>query len=1664
MRQQLSSHPPSTDPRNSTALDPANDRQTTDAITVARVSRPRRQTTDAIIENRAVSPRSQTMDSGPHRRTMDTDIEERVSGPHRRTTDTNMEDRVSGPHRRTTDTNIEDRVSGPHRQTTDTNIEDMVSGPHRRTTDTSIEDRVSGPHRRTMDTNMEDRVSGPHRWTMDTNIEDRVSGPHRQTTDTNIEDMVYGPHRRTTDTSIEDRVSGPHRQTTDTNIEDRVSGPHRRTTDTNIEDRVSGPHRWTTDTNIEDRVSGPHRRTTDTSIEDRVSGPHRRTTDTNIEDRVSGPHRWTTDTNIEDRVSGPHRRTTDTNIEDRVSGPHRRTTDTNIEDMVSGPHRRTTDTSIEDRVSGPHRRTMDTNMEDRVSGPHRRTTDTNIEDRVSGPCRQTINAMTEDMVSGPRRQTTDTSIEDSVSGPHRQTTDTNIEDRVSGPHRRTTDTNIEDSVSGPHRQTTDTNTEDRVSGPHRRTMDTNIEDSVSGPHRQTMDTNIEDRVSGPHRRTTDTNIEDRVSGPHRRTTDTNIEDRVSGPHGRTTDTNIEDRVSGPHRRTMDASAEDRVSGPHSQTMDASAEDRVSGPHSQTMDASAEDRVSGPHRRTMDATAEDRVSGPHRRTTNTHRRTTNTRVSGPRRQLIRPAEVTPNSGLAANSAAERSNVRSPRSNTTHSRHGSTGVRRTQQRGSRVMSSTEVYDVETTTRDTSANVRDERVRTPSDSHNVSNRTVVILESDLGEDATPLMHSAQKKSMGSTVDSDEACSESGQIHRVQNKIVRGVSPSSGSDGKEMSSKCHRRKRVNEAITGSETEGSAQQQISQHLHTTNIDADSDGESQKHIRRQVYKCLHRMKVDGDSGSDAISDSDISSHSYDRRTDFIDGVSLVKAASHMRRESPKLNCADRREMSVNRDSGHLNSHMAPPQIPSNHHSQAGKQQADVRNWPLKTDAAYISQVKEKLALLTSKANVLAHMNATLRDGRTLSPNVLSYCTPPARSNHSSSSRSNHSSPGRSKTTSPGQSKITSPGRSNHTSPGQSNPTSPGQSNPTSPGRSNPTSPGRSNPSKVRKVFHDLKYQHKPAHDVKLHIARVSQLNEADGSKTTCGVIQNQTHVKSSPEWLDSTPPGCMPVIKTEDGVGRTRRSRKSHVSHIVDSGTQDLVVRRRFQDGQTTPPVETWLTEQLSDKRQCKRQLATDDDRVALHATQSVCKSLFAGALEPISGISQLKTEHLHRKTVKVTKDEFMHSHDEQTEGTHMFSEPSFDGETSRRMNDRQERSPAQKIDQQSYNDDKSNRMDHEWKRSPVQKTYKDRLGSSSKRKTEQCMNIQKEAEQQGSLKTDPNNRHGSLVNEHDGNVHEDHSRGSTDAELKIPVSRWKHRINHSSDVPDEDSDSEVSFRGDDTTHLNQRRPTTDCTLETSAGIASGRTTSTGDVGNRNLEGIPSDSNARKKYNVKQTGNARVDDSSRSRILLKDQRQTAKKGTKRHVKQDTFLTFSNKKQRSYLLCPLTNAEEKAEITCKEGVSEIRSHTFSTETKSRLRGKEVDSVYAFTESYCDTRVDPAPQARRKHAPRLDVRTAEAGPMDSPPSATTRLPPSPGVGFTTNSWVASPDATFVVESTSPSSWQTTGCIDHDRLETSTTPRMARSRQKESTRMRRIHEVFPTEHSRDKAVCSQVCVLSI
>ena len=1725
MRQQLSSDPRSSQPENPTAVDPANDRQTTDAITEARVSHPRRRTMDTSIENRVSGPHRRTMDtsiedrvsgphrqtmdtsiedmvsgphrrttdtniedrvsgphrqttdtriedmvsgphrrttntniedrvSGPHRRTTDTNIEDRVSGPHRRTTDTNIEDSVSGPHRRTTDTNIEDRVSGPHRRTTDTNIEDRVSGPHRRTTDTSIEDRVSGPHRQTTDTNIEDRVSGPHRRTTDTNIEDRVSGPHRRTTDTNIEDMVSGSHRRTTDTNIEDRVSGPHRQTTDTNIEDRVSGPHRQTTDTNIEDRVSGPHRRTTDTNIEDRVSGPHRRTTDTNIEDRVSGPHRQTTDTNIEDRVSGPRRRTMDTNIEDRVSGPHRQTTDTNIEDRVSGPHRRTTDTNIEDRVSGPHRRTTDTSIEQRVSGPHRRTTDTNIEDRVSGPHRRTTDTNIEDRVSGPHRRTTDTNIEDRVSGPHRRTTDTNIEDRVSGPHRRTTDTNIEDRVSGPHRRTTDTNIEDRVSGPHRQTADTNIEDRVSGPHRRTMDTNIEDRVSGPHRRTMDTNIEDRVSGPHRRTMDTNIEDRVSGPYRRTMDTNIEDRVSGPHRQTADTNIEDRVSGPHRRTMDTNIEDRVSGPHRRTMDTNIEDRVSGPHRRTTDTNIEDRVSGPHRRTMDTNIEDRVSGPHRQTADTniedrvsgphrrtmdtniedrvsgpHRRTTDTstRVSGPRRQLISPADVTSDSGLAANSAAERSNVRSPRSNTTHSSHRSTGVRQLQQRGSRVMSSVETYNLESTTRDSSANVRDEitsrmyfgetsmdgdnrgdyAVRaervTPSDAHHVSNTTVVISESDLGEDAMPLMHSAQKKSMGSNFESDEACSESAQIHRVQNKIVRDASSSSGSDGEAKSS---------------------------HLHKSNIDGDSDGESQNHIRRQVYKCLRRMKVDGDSCSDASSDSDISSLSYDRRTDFIDGVSLVKAASHMRKESPQLNCADRREMSVNRESGRLTSHMAPPQMPStNHHCQAEKQQADVRNWPLKTDPAYISQVKEKFARLTSKANVLAHMNAALRDGRTLQR----------------TERNNPSNP-----TSPGRSNPTSPGRSNHSSPCRSNHSYSSQSNHTSPGRSNPTSPGRSNPSKVHKVFHDLKFKHKPAHDVKLHFSGVTQLHE-DDSKITRGLNQNKTQVKSSPKRFDSMPRDCI-TVKSEDGISKgaqSRKTRKSSTRHVAETGTQDLVDISRFHDRQTKPPVKTELIEKFSDDRQRQCQLATE-----MHGTPSCCKSLFAGAREPTLGISQPKTEALRCKMV--TSDKSVHSDDDQTEGTHMFSEQCFEDEKSHRMNSRQKRSPAQKIARQSYIDGKIHRMDYGWKTSPAQKTYKDRLGSSSERKTDQCMNIQKEVEHQGSLKVVSNNWHGSSVNEHDDRV-----RGSTDAELKIPVSRWKHYSDHSIDVPYEVIDSEVSFRRDDTTQLNQRRPTTDCTLETSAGIASGNTTSTADVGNRNLEGIPSDSNARKKYNLKQTHKARVDDNcSRSGILLEDQRPVVKKGTKRHVKQDTFLTFSNKKQRSYL-CPLTREEDKTEITMEDD-SGARSQTFCTETKSRPRGKEVDSVYALAESQCATRIDTAPRARRKHAPILDARTAEACLMDSPPSSTVRLPPSPGT--TTDSWIASPDATFVFESTSRSSWQTTGCIDHDRVETSTTPAVARSRQKQSTRKRRVHEVFPTERSRDKAVRSQVCVLSI
>ena len=1268
----------------------------------------------------------------------------------------------------------------------------------------------------------------------------------------------------------------------------------------------------------------------------------------------------------------------------------------------------------------------------------------------------------------------------------RQTTDAITDDRVSGTRRQTNETMdaiTDDMVSGPRRQTNETMdaiTYDRVSGPRRQTneiMDVITDDRVSHPHRQTMDAITDDMVSGPRRQTMDAVTEDRVSGPRRQIMNSRSEDRVPGHHRQTMDAITEDTVSGPRRQIMNSRSEDRVPGPHRQTMDAITEDRVSRPHRQTMNSRSEVRVSGPHRRTMGTGAEDMVSGP-------------------RRQLIIPAEVTSNSGLAANRAAERGHVRSPRSNTTHSRHRSTGVRRVQQRGSRVTQSVEVNNVASTTsttRDTSANVCDEitprmyfgemrtggdnrgdcparveRVNTPSDLHHVFNTTVVIVESDLNENVTPLMHSAHKTSMGSDIDSDEACSESAQIHRAQNKIVRNVGPSSGSDGEEMSLEDHQHVRADGATTGIETRGGARQHISEHLHKMNIDRESDGESQKHIRQQVYKCLHRMKVDGDSGSDASSDLDMLSHSCDRRADF---VSLVKAASHTRRDSPKVNCVDRKAISGNRDSGQINSHMAPPRMTE-------KQQTDVTNWPLKRDPAYTSQVNERLARLTSKTNVLAHVNVALRDGRKLSPTVPNYPTSPGRSNHSYSGRSNHSSPGRSNPTSPRwsndsyssrsnhssphRSNPISPGRSNHSSPRRSNPISPGRNNhssprrsyPVSPGRSNSTSPGRSNPSKVRKVFHDLKYQHKPDHDAKLHFSGVTQLHEGDDSKINCGLSENQTHVRSSPKWIDRTSPGCVTAIKSEDGIGRgaeSRKTRKSRAGAIADSGTQDVVVKCRFQDGQTKPPVETELIGQLSEEKQHQCQLATDDS-VARHRKPGGCKSLFAGAREPIK-IHQSKTEVLHYQIVEEIKDELVHSDDgEQTEGTHMFREQSFDDEKSRRMNSRQKRSPAQKIDQQSCKDDKSHRMGHDWKQSPAQRTYKDRLGSSPPRKTD--LNIQREAEHQSSLKVVSNSWHGSPVNKHDGNVHEDRARESTEPDLRIPVSRWKHCRNHTSDVPDEDTDHEVLFHGDDRAHLNQRQPKPDYTVETSGGIASGGTTSAADVGNRNPEGIPSDSNARKKYNMKQARNARVNESSEK--LLTDQVPTAKKGTKRHVKQDTFLTFSNKKQRRSLSCPLTREEDKT-----EGDSGARSQTFGTERKSWLRGKEVGSVYASAESQCTTRVDAAPRIRHKHVTGLDVRTAEVDLTDSPQSVTNCLSTSPDVGSTTNSWIASPDATFVVESTSPSNWQTTGCIE--RLETSTTPRVARSHQKQSARKRRVHEVFPTKHSRHEAVRSQVCALS-
>ena len=179
--------------------------------------------------------------------------------------------------------------------------------------------------------------------------------------------------------------------------------------------------------------------------------------------------------------------------------------------------------------------------------------------------------------------------------------------------------------------------------------------------------------------------------------------------------------------------------------------------------------------------------------------------------------------------------------------------------------------------------------------------------------------------------------------------------------------------------------------------------------------------------------------------------------------------------------------------------------------------------------------------------------------------------------------------------------------------------------------------------------------------------------------------------------------------------------------------------------------------------------------------------------------------------------------------------------------------------------------------------------------------------------------------------------------------------------------------------------------------------------------------------------------QSSKRGVKRPVNQDTFSASrkqnrgSNYYDRTVVLCSLTRDDHQTERTYVEEVSRIGSalKKFKSWGKGKLQEMEGANkprrcnVYVSEESHQDTKVDTAHSTQHKHEPvhkhvkkhnaQLHCWSESSAGIDtdslkeSPKSVTNCSP----AGSTT--WIASPDATFMVESPSLSGQQATGRSD-------------------------------------------------
>ncbi|KAI0215230.1 hypothetical protein LSAT2_032736 [Lamellibrachia satsuma] len=188
--------------------------------------------------------------------------------------------------------------------------------------------------------------------------------------------------------------------------------------------------------------------------------------------------------------------------------------------------------------------------------------------------------------------------------------------------------------------------------------------------------------------------------------------------------------------------------------------------------------------------------------------------------------------------------------------------------------------------------------------------------------------------------------------------------------------------------------------------------------------------------------------------------------------------------------------------------------------------------------------------------------------------------------------------------------------------------------------------------------------------------------------------------------------------------------------------------------------------------------------------------------------------------------------------------------------------------------------------------------------------------------------------------------------------------------------------------------------------------------------------------------------QSSKRGVKRPVNQDTFSASrkqnrgSNYYDRTVVLCSLTRDDDQTERTYMEEVSCLGSELkkFKSLGKGKLQEMEGANkprrcnVYVSEETHQDTMVDtahstqhkhePAPKHVKKHNAQLHCWSESSAGIgveslkESPKSVTNCLP----AGSTT--WIASPDATFMVESTSLSGQQATGHSDGQSLDV--TPR--------------------------------------